>query len=378
MRKILALVLVGCLLVATGFANIFDKTSKVVAKTVIKHTDGGTKGNFGEDGVLIVDGECVTQAYYNLIYSSMFNQAYQYYIYYMGMGDDWLSQTVEDKEGVTIADDILNATNEYIAEEIVVLNLAKENGIVVDEAFKERIAAIRQQTIDGCGGQEAYKIVLEEIRTNDEAYTKSIERGLIYETCVSALTEEGGAAYVTLEEAEKLFSEKYLRVQHILISESESYDDEGNLIPARSKDEVNAIIDEIYAKLESGEEFDSLIDMYNEDPGLTSGEYYTFTDGQMVEEFEAASKKLKVGEYTKKAVRSDFGYHIIKRYEVEAEGAEFENYMATCSQEKLINIIRERYDNANIAINNEVLKPYIDEWNKKLQNPMDDSETMNG
>jgi peptidyl-prolyl cis-trans isomerase SurA len=60
--------------------------------------------------------------------------------------------------------------------------------------------------------------------------------------------------------------------------------------------------------------FDSLASRYSEDPSVKSnhGDLGFFTGGRMVPEFEDACYSLKLGEYTKQPIRSQFGYHIIK------------------------------------------------------------------
>ena len=52
---------------------------------------------------------------------------------------------------------------------------------------------------------------------------------------------------------------------------------------------------------------------YNEDPGMASNPNgYTFTDGQMVDEFYEGAKALGEGEVSG-LVKSQYGYHIIMR-----------------------------------------------------------------
>ncbi len=60
--------------------------------------------------------------------------------------------------------------------------------------------------------------------------------------------------------------------------------------------------------------FDTLAYQLSEDLSAKSnrGDLGLFTAGRMVSEFEDACYSLKPGEYTKKPVRSQFGYHIIK------------------------------------------------------------------
>ncbi|MCL2387655.1 MAG: peptidylprolyl isomerase [Defluviitaleaceae bacterium] len=77
---------------------------------------------------------------------------------------------------------------------------------------------------------------------------------------------------------------------------------------------------EIHARAIAGEDFDMLIATYGEDPGMEfNPDGYTFTAGDMVPEFEQGTRDLEIGEISP-PVRSQFGYHIIKRVEPAHEG----------------------------------------------------------
>jgi len=68
-------------------------------------------------------------------------------------------------------------------------------------------------------------------------------------------------------------------------------------------------------RAQAGEDFDYLITQYGEDPGMASNpDGYTFVAGVMVSEFEEATLALEIGGISG-LVRSQFGYHIIKRVE---------------------------------------------------------------
>ena len=99
--------------------------------------------------------------------------------------------------------------------------------------------------------------------------------------------------------AEEYFNKNYMAAKHILV--------------LAETDGAEAKIKDIYKKLNNGADFDELMNEYSEDTGLATnpGGYY-FTSGEMVQEFEDAVKKLKVGKVSK-VVESDYGYHIIMR-----------------------------------------------------------------
>jgi peptidyl-prolyl cis-trans isomerase SurA len=78
--------------------------------------------------------------------------------------------------------------------------------------------------------------------------------------------------------------------------------------------------DEIYAKLQNGEKFEDLVKNYSDDPSSNTKEgvlpaFGSGTTTRMVTEFENAAFDLKKnGDYSK-PVKTDYGFHIIKRIE---------------------------------------------------------------
>ena len=66
----------------------------------------------------------------------------------------------------------------------------------------------------------------------------------------------------------------------------------------------------------------------------------------MVKEFEEASKKLQVGEYTKEAVKTDFGYHIIRRVSSMPAG---EVPFADVEEDVMAGMLSEKQDEAYAA-----------------------------
>jgi peptidyl-prolyl cis-trans isomerase C len=70
----------------------------------------------------------------------------------------------------------------------------------------------------------------------------------------------------------------------------------------------------ILEELNSGTKFEDLAKKYSTCPsGKRGGALGKFDRGQMVKPFENAAFELKVGETTKEPVKTQFGYHIIKR-----------------------------------------------------------------
>ncbi len=86
--------------------------------------------------------------------------------------------------------------------------------------------------------------------------------------------------------------------------------------------------------LKQGANFEDLAFKYSEDPGSREkkGDLDWFREGQMVPEFENAVKSLKDNEIKKTLVKSEFGYHIIKRTGmrvIQEEGKSVKEYRAS-------------------------------------------------
>lgn len=101
-----------------------------------------------------------------------------------------------------------------------------------------------------------------------------------------------------------------VKVAHIMV-----------LVPRDAKEEdvqkAESKINEIYQKLQQGEDFAKLAIEYSDDKasGKRGGDLPWFGTGRMVPEFESVAYETKIGEYSK-PFRTAFGYHIIKKHEV--------------------------------------------------------------
>ncbi len=70
----------------------------------------------------------------------------------------------------------------------------------------------------------------------------------------------------------------------------------------------------VLEELRGGARFEDLARRYSQCPsGKRGGDLGFFGRGQMVKPFEAAAFALEVGGVTEEPVRTQFGYHIIKR-----------------------------------------------------------------
>ncbi|MBQ1812707.1 MAG: peptidylprolyl isomerase [Bacilli bacterium] len=122
------------------------------------------------------------------------------------------------------------------------------------------------------------------------------------------------ATLITDKDIEKYYNEKTIgdiKASHILIK-SEATDDMTDEEKKAAEEKALATAKEVIKKLNDGAKFEDLAKEYSKDSSASDGgNLGYFNRGEMVSEFEDAAVALKVNEYTKEPVKTQFGYHII-------------------------------------------------------------------
>ena len=114
---------------------------------------------------------------------------------------------------------------------------------------------------------------------------------------------------IVKEKVEDLYEKRKdeVRASHILINLPENASPQDSILAYQRADSV-------IARLDKGEDFGTVAEMYSMDRTVKAnrGDLYYFTAGMTVPEFEDAVYALKVGDISKKPIRTMFGLHIIK------------------------------------------------------------------
>lgn len=198
---------------------------------------------------------------------------------------------------------------DYMTTTEVLYLEGKEEGITVK---KEDVEAEYQNLLASLSQNFGLveEDLLNKIKIPKEQIEKDLEKELI---ATKYLGEESD---VSDEEAKKYYDknkDEFLTVQasHILL---QTKDEEGNPLSDKDKKKKEEEANKILEQVNSGVDFAELAKEHSEDGSSTNGgDLGFFKRGQMVEEFENAAYKLKVGEITDKLIETDFGYHIIKK-----------------------------------------------------------------
>lgn len=221
---------------------------------------------------------------------------------------DSLYEDYADKVDESITDEAVKRA----AEEKLLLEDLKANGLTYDKYIKSIEEILRDQAI----GKKYADGLMAEVTVSDEDVQAYYDEQLAYyqeryaEDAANYFDDY--SSYITNGGLQPLVvPEGYNYYKHILILDPEEGEEK----------DVDAIVAEVYAKIQAGEDFDALIEEYGEDPGMKNEPYKT--EGYILseanasdyyEEFSAAALALeKEGDVTPEAVQSSKGKHIIKK-----------------------------------------------------------------
>lgn len=167
--------------------------------------------------------------------------------------------------------------------------------------------------------EDAVVKILDEMGTDLDSFKKDIKSSVLLQKVYNHLYGDKGTEKLSESDLLKYYNENNVLVKHILIGfpeanpetpESSMTDEELSSVTA----DLKKTAEEVLARAKSGEDFESLISKYNDDPGMTKSKdgYFFDKNENFVEEFKTASFALDVDGISD-IVETEFGYHIIKR-----------------------------------------------------------------
>lgn len=246
---------------------------------------------------------------YNMMYyANMYAQ--------FGMTDMWSNADAAAMFGPAMP----SAAQEQAVYARVVMQKFDELGLNLTYAQEKEIGQLRQDSIDMMG-YDAYIDQISQFGFSDATYNNFMYISQCYQALNDYYFGENGVSVPSDEELMQYFKDNYLSAKHILICLNDPLTGEQLRTDEEARAEAQAILDRINA----GEDFDTLMNEFSEDTGLAGNpDGYIFTEGEMVDEFYQGAVALAEGEVSD-LVKSDYGYHIIKREPLDYEG-QFENY----------------------------------------------------
>lgn len=256
----------------------------------------------------------------------------------------------EDEDGFK---KFMESVIEQIKQEFAIYKLAEENGIVLDDDDKKEIEKTFEEAKNAQESEEAFQQALKNSYMTEELFKHQIEVSTLYSKVDDELFAPGGKYATTADEFKKIVKDtsKYSRVIHVLIpyecqteitdeDTKEGYDDLSlsqklqakqtayaalsDADKAKAKEAAKKLAEEVLAKAENGDDFESLVKEYGWDPGMeqTPGGYYVSESTNFVKEFKTASFELKENEVSGLVESENYGWFIIKRLPVDMDYVE--------------------------------------------------------
>jgi hypothetical protein len=195
-----------------------------------------------------------------------------------------ISALIAKERGIELTDEEMATIDTRMDEYLLTKSeeVLKEDGISLEN--------VKVIFVNNALGEKLMDLELEGFIVNEEELTLSLQSDLSYQQILK-YGYDG-----VLEQ---------VQAQHILIANK---NEDGTV-----KEGALELAQEVLAKVTAGDDFSELVETYSEDPGkIENNGIYTFYQGEMVPEFDAAAFSMENGEISDLVV-SDFGYHIIKK-----------------------------------------------------------------
>ncbi len=338
MKKLIALLLIICLLAGGAFGFLLGKdgtiraTARAAAATPAPEAASApaASGTLDyealyalhdpDEVVMTVAGHDVTwsEYYYYLYRQSQSVESYFSSMAMYGMKTTWTDAA--DEEGSTFAELAVKSAEDIARSLEGTIGFAQENGVTLSvEDFETIENKVREDTIALCGeaGTRAdLDKQLEDMYLPAALYDRMNEVSVLYQNGFTALYGENGEKMTDEEALAYLEENGYLSANHILFMtiDPSSYEDLDEETKAAKQAQAAEIAAELQA-IEDPEErlarFAELKEQFDEDTGKTAyPDGYVFLPGDMVAEFEAAVKNQEAYQVSD-PVESAYGYHII-------------------------------------------------------------------
>lgn len=298
-----------------------------------------------DTALFTVNGAPVTAEEYLYWLGNMTSYYESMFSYYYGMELNF--DEAIDSDGTTWGEQLKEIAYQNAVLIAVTPEVAAQYGVALTEEELAELAAQRENNITAAGGAETYAYRLQGMGINDKTAFRLDEMASLFtklqEEYVEKALTEGDPDALTREDIQAYLEDAgILKAKHILLLTKDP--DTGVEYDEETKAAQKAKAETILAQLRKNPAlFDELMNENSEDSGLKDfPDGYLFEPGQMVSEFEDATKALKVGEISD-IVESTFGYHIILRGDADCEEAR-----EGCAEWKFNQMMSERVDNAAV------------------------------
>ena len=217
-----------------------------------------------------------------------------------------------DESYWTVSPDMKRRVTDMYTKEILrnhtVFAECEKYGLLLTEAEELALDRKNAEFVAAFGGPDYFRQALDPYYMTEYYFQYQSELEILYGKLEQYYMENGQILTDDADIRAMLDTDVFVCCKHILIKNDSGED------PAENR----ALAEQLLERIRNGEDYDTLMHEYTEDPGIQSepGGYYFFR-GEMDAALENASFALADGEISD-IVESSYGYHIIWRCEKDA------------------------------------------------------------
>lgn len=226
-------------------------------------------------------------------------------------------------DGQNTAEYVMQESLAMLKQQLVLENLVEKYGLALSEDDEEELEEQWEGYLAEYG-KEGFRDELYKLGLSEETYERVSRASYLYQAFADACADPASPLYVSDDELSAYAAEQgYITADHILIPTID-LDTREPLSDAEIA-ENRALAEDLLWQLRDSADpvalFKKLADEHSRDTGrVANPDGYTFAEGTMVDEFDAAARALGENEYSD-IVESTYGYHIILRKPLDAAAA---------------------------------------------------------
>ena len=306
--------------------------------------------NKKEEEVITIDNLKYTESDFNM-YAYLIK--YDYFgIDGTNLSEDVLNTQVSNDNEQTIAEYLKEKTISKIKVSASILRIAKENNITLNKDDFKEIDEEKDKFIETLGGKKAFKQMLKDNQTTEDAYINVAKINKLYDIIYNTLYKEGKRNDLSLEELDnytKSYANDYVKIKQIILLKKDL--ETNTYLSDTTLNQKEALAKDLAKKAKEEKNFDSLVIKYSEGYDEENiSEYYL--KSELVEELKNAINSLKVGDISE-VVSTEYAYHIVVREELDDK--KLEDYLNSKREEKFIKNISDNLEKI-VIINSDYLK----------------------